>query len=525
MADARASALGSVHVPLYRAFRCDPDSIPVCGAVNSRMPEISADVRPGSATPVKPHGHEPLVIQGGMGAGVSAWLLARTVSAAGQLGVVSGTGIDTILVRRLQDGDPGGHMRRAMARFPIPGVAKRVLERFYLPTGRPAGQRYAALPMPDHRGSLRRDAITVLGNFVEVFLAREGHDQPVGINYLTKIQAPTLPSLYGALLAGVGYVLMGAGIPRDIPGALDQLARHEAAALKLEVLGGGEPPLLAFDPRGLWGDTPPHALERPKFLAIVASNLLATLLARKANGRVDGFIVEGPTAGGHNAPPRGELKLDQKGEPIYGERDVVDLAALRELGLPFWVAGGAGSPHALCAALAAGAAGVQVGTLFAFCEESGLEPGYRRGVLHDAREGHVRVRTDPRASPTGYPFKVVEAPSVPPLDDARERVCDLGYLRVAYRREDGRIGYRCPGEPVDQYVKKGGLPADTVGRRCLCNTLLANIGLGQLRDDGRVERPLLTSGDDLVNIAAFVGDRDRYSAQDVLDYLLEGVTA
>jgi len=84
--------------------------------------------------------------------------------------------------------------------------------------------------MPDHRGSLRRDAITVLGNFVEVFLAREGHDQPVGINYLTKIQAPTLPSLYGALLAGVGYVLMGAGIPRDIPGALDQLARHEAAS-------------------------------------------------------------------------------------------------------------------------------------------------------------------------------------------------------------------------------------------------------------------------------------------------------
>ena len=468
---------------------------------------------------------EPLVIQGGLGAGVSDWRMARVVSAAGQLGVVSGTGIDTLLVRRLQNGDPGGHMRRAMAHFPIRGVAERVIERFFLPEGRREGQRYALLPMPDHRASVRRDRITALANFVEVFLAREGHDRAVGINYLTKIQPPTLPSLYGAMLAGVSYVIMGAGIPREIPGALDLLARHEAASLKLEVVGGGDPTLLTLAPRALWDGAEPPALARPKFLAIVSSNLLATVLARKASGRIDGFVVEGPTAGGHNAPPRGEMKLDGNGEPIYGERDVVDLAALKELGLPFWVAGGAGSPEALRAALDAGAAGVQVGTLFAFCVESGLDPDFRRGVLRDACEGHVRVRTDPRASPTGYPFKVIEAPSIPPLDDARERVCDLGYLRVAYRREDGSLGYRCSGEPVEQYVKKGGDAADTVGRRCLCNTLLANIGLGQLRQDGRVERPLLTSGDDLVKIAAFVNDRDEYSAQDVLDYLLEPVTA
>lgn len=474
---------------------------------------------------IPPDGWLPRIIQGGMGAGVSHWRLARTVSAAGQLGVVSGTGLATILVRRLQDGDPGGHMRRAMARFPIPGVAERLLERFLLPEGRPDGQRYAALPMPDHHASVRNDRITALANFVEVFLAREGHDGPVGINYLTKIQAPTLPSLYGAMLAGVSYVIMGAGIPREIPGALDLLARHQTASLKLEVLGGGEQEYLKLEPRALWDSAEPPAIARPKFLAIVSSNLLANVLARKATGRVDGFVVEGPTAGGHNAPPRGEMKLDANGEPIYGERDVVDLAELRELGLPFWVAGGAGSPRALLAALDAGAAGVQVGTLFAFCDESGLDPDFRRGVLRDARGGAVRVRTDPRASPTGYPFKVVVAPSVPPLDDARERVCNLGYLRVPYRKADGRLGYRCPGEPVEQYVQKGGALEDTVGRRCLCNTLLANIGMGQLRADGRVERPLLTSGDDLVNIATFLNGRERYSARDVLDFLLEPVPA
>ena len=62
-------------------------------------------------------------------------------------------------------------------------------------------------------------------------------------------------------------------------------------------------------------------LLRPRFLAIIASNALATTLTKKANGKVDGFVIEGPIAGGHNAPPRGKLQLDQTGEPVYGERD------------------------------------------------------------------------------------------------------------------------------------------------------------------------------------------------------------
>jgi hypothetical protein len=38
---------------------------------------------------------------------------------------------------------------------------------------------------------------------------------------------------------------------------------------------------------------------------------------------------------------------------------------------------------------------------------------------------------------------------------SRTRICDLGYLREIYAREDGSIGYRCPAEPVDAYFKKG----------------------------------------------------------------------
>jgi hypothetical protein len=46
----------------------------------------------------------PRIIQGGMGIRISSWELARTVSQKGELGVVSGTSIDTILVRTLQNG-------------------------------------------------------------------------------------------------------------------------------------------------------------------------------------------------------------------------------------------------------------------------------------------------------------------------------------------------------------------------------------------------------------------------------------
>jgi nitronate monooxygenase len=369
----------------------------------------------------------------------------------------------------------------------------------------------------------------MLANFCEVWLAKEGHEGPVGINLLTKVQMPNLGSLYGAMLAGVDYVLMGAGIPKEIPGALDRLAAHQPASIKLDVdgLGRDEVEYVTFDPREHWVDGPPPPLKRPFFFPIIASNSLAVMLARKSTGRVDGFIIEGPTAGGHNAPPRGDLQIDESGQPVYGERDVVDLDKMRDLGLPFWLAGGAGSPERLKSAVDAGAAGIQVGTLFAYTRESGISKEYKEAVLRRSEDGPVRVYTDLRASPTGFPFKVVQledSVSSEPVYLARERVCDLGYLRTAYRMGDGRLGYRCPAEPIDTYVKKGGDLAETVGRKCLCNALMADVGHGQVRDGGEVERPLLTSGDDLEQISRFAHGRIEYSAADVIDYLLSGLS-
>lgn len=465
----------------------------------------------------------PPVIQGGMGVGVSNWMLARAVAQRGQLGVVSGTALDTVFVRRLQDGDPGDHMRRAIDHFPIPQVGADALKRYFLDGGRAPGQPYKMLPMYKQVVSVARQQITMLANFVEVYLAKEGHDGVVGVNLLTKVQLPNLASLCGAMLAGVDYVLMGAGIPREIPGVLDAFAEHRTASIRFDVEGvpSAEPEYLTFDPQahGVGLDIP---MKRPRFIAIVAASSLAATLARKANGRVDGFVVEGPTAGGHNAPPRGEQRLNTRGEPIYGERDVVDLSKMAELGLPFWIAGGAGSPERLAEALTAGAAGIQVGTLFAYCDESGIADALKKEVLSHAARGEVDVVTDPRASPTGYPFKIVRWSGDDAGAHVRKRKCDLGYLRTAYRDADGRIGYRCPAEPVDTYVKKGGAIADTEGRQCLCNGLTSNIGQAQIREDGFEEPPLLTSGDDLLSIQNFLGSRTRYAASDVVSYLLGG---
>jgi nitronate monooxygenase len=247
-------------------------------------------------------------------------------------------------------------------------------------------------------------------------------------------------------------------------------------------------------------------------------------MLRRASGRVDGLVIESPTAGGHNAPPRGKLLLNAAGEPVYGERDQVDLAGLRALGVPFWLAGGYGNAKSVRFALDQGAAGVQVGTAFAFTRESGLRPDLKQSLLSQATTGTGEVFTDPLASPTGFPFKMAllqGSYSDPEVAAARTRVCDLGYLREPYAMPDGKIGYRCSAEPVANYLAKGGKVEETVGRKCLCNSLMANIGHQQTRKDGYVEPALVTIGDDLNTVAQFLAPgQTSYGVADVIASLL-----
>lgn len=472
----------------------------------------------------RPQADWPPIIQGGMGVAISHWPLARAVSLAGQLGVVSGTGIGTVLLRRLQDGDEGGHMRRALSASPWPTLAQEILSRYFLPNGRATDQPYMRLPLWTLESNPWQEAMAMLGGFVEVWLAKANHSGLIGMNLMTKLSLPNLAVLYGAMHANVDVVVMGAGIPREIPGALDSLSLHEPTSLRCDVTGlpAADSPWIRFDPRSYACTSSSH-LRRPAFFPIIASVSLALLMAKKSTGSIQGFIIEGPTAGGHNAPPRGPKQYDSVGQPVYSERDAVDLEAIAALGYPFWLGGGFSYSGALEAARAQGAAGIQVGTLFAYCKESGMSTTLKRQTLRAVRAGSVTVRTDPLASPTGYPFKVVDVAgtlSDPEIYNARQRVCDLGYLSGAYQDILGRVKFRCAAEPIETFLAKGGRQEDTDGRVCLCNALMAAAGIPQHQSHGSVEVAIVTSGDVLEKINAVLPAKsDFYSARDVINYL------
>jgi nitronate monooxygenase len=500
----------------------------------------------------------PKIIQGGMGVQVSSWTLAREVNRAGELGVISGTAMETVVIRWFQLGDPNGTYRRALAAFPDQGMVKRFTDKYFIEGGKDPKKPFRNPAMWTIVPNGELEEATIMGNFAEVWLAKHEDDGTlivgggVGINCLTKIQLPTIQNLYGAMIAEADYVLMGAGIPMEVPGILDNLAEHKDCKLAIDVDDSPEVVYTHFKPADFWkrakNDSVMKApLPRPSFLPIVSSVTLAQAMLKRATGAgptkgIQGFVIELPTAGGHNAPPRGfrydaaakshKLSLNDKGEPMYGEKDEVDLVKFKSAvkGLPFYLAGFYARPEKLQEVLAMGGAGIQVGTSFAFSKESGLLPSVKEEVLRQVQQGDLTIFTDPVASPTGFPFKVLELEdslSVKSKYEERPRVCNLGYLRTAFYKE-GKIGYRCASEPIHEYLKKDGDIAATEGRKCLCNGLMANAGMPQISpfkkegaEEKYVEETLITAGDDINQVRRYLKDgATEYSAMDVINYLL-----
>jgi len=460
------------------------------------------------------------IIQGGMGFSISSWPLAKTVSMLGQRGTISGVSLERILVYVLQDGDPCGHFRRALAHFPFPGVVKEILDAYFVEGGIKEGTTRRSAPVWSINPSKRLITLTVCANFAFVWLAKENHENPVQINYLEKIAMPHIFAITGAVLAGVDYITMGAGIPLHIPEVLDALAEGRPVSYPVPVHGDTiKSHLMKFDPQAFFGAKLP-SLKRPGFYPIIASNLLASVFMKKLpKGSVQGFVIEEPTAGGHNAPPR-KLMISESGDPlaVYGEKDVVNFARIAELGLPFWIGGSYASPEKLQWARSVGATGIQTGSIFALCEESGLRPDLRQRIRQLGFVDNLKVRTDMRISPTGFPFKVIELPgtiSDPAVYATRERTCDHCVLAILYEKPDGTIGYRCPSEPVEKFVAKGGTRADTINRGCVCNGLFATAGFGDQ------ESPLVTLGDDVSFLKKLmISPEGSYSAEDAIRYLL-----
>ena len=281
---------------------------------------------------------------------VSTWRLARTVAmerAGETAGTVSGTALDVIYARLLQLGDPGGHVRRALNAFDETfgtDIGRKICDRYFIDGGKPPSAHFKTAPRrPRHAQSgattfpspagkattlhlgLSADSIEMLiaAGFAEVWLAKEGHRGNIFINFLHKIELPLIYTLYGAMLAGVDGVVVGAGNPEGLPAVCSQLANHEAVTRNLSVLyrDAAEEVALSFDPKqvadGRFARTP---LKRPAFLAIVSLQDLVQGAGESASEAPDGFIIEHHTAGGHNANPVGPLHKDDLGQPIYGDK-------------------------------------------------------------------------------------------------------------------------------------------------------------------------------------------------------------
>ena len=478
-----------------------------------------------------------------MGVYVSNWRLAKAVAVEKPgitAGTVSGTGLDIVYVRLLQLGDPGRHIRRALAAFDTlfgVSIGQKIIDRYFIDGGKAPTTRFKNAPkqmarLPDGTDilpspvqpnlpvSLNMEADTIelliATGFAEVWLAKQGHAGRIFINFLHKVELPLIYTLYGAMLAGVDGIIVGAGNPDGLPAICSRLVEHASVTAELSVLyrESGETFQLTFDPRQVaQGKLAGKTLHRPAFLAIVSLENLVQALAHSQSEPPDGFIIEHHTAGGHNAGPQGPLKKDARGQPIYGAEDEPDLQAIRKVGLPFWLAGGYGSHEKLEQALKLGATGVQVGSVFALTEESGIKATYRSAILGQLKKGveDSELVLTTLFSPTGFPFKVVQLEDTLAQETvyaSRRRVCDIGLLQqrgLTKPAADGtrRLFQRCPAAPVDDFVSKRGLPINAGERRCLCNGLLACVGLGQtgLQNGQPVDEPaIVTLGNHLDGI-------------------------
>ena len=467
----------------------------------------------------------PKIIQGGMGIGVSSHHLARSVSRHGYLGTVSGTGTEVLMARILQQGDLGGHWRRALSHFPIPNIVDGILAKYYIEGGKPKEASFINTPMFSIKPTPALIEMTVCANFAQIWLAKENHQGLIAVNLMTKLPMPLVYSIFGCMLAGVDYILIGAGIPMQIPSVLDGLENMKPVTYQLDIINAHKDHShrMIFDPKSIMGETI-QSLPRPKFIPIITSDILAKRMCQRLPGKIDGFVIEGPSAGGHNAPPRGQTQLDSDGQIVYGPRDEPKLDIIHDLGLPFWLAGSTVSVAGRDRLWASRAVGIQVGTIFALCDESGFDDGYRRELRRLAFGGALKVFDDPLASPTGFPFKIAHLPdSLASLDEyeQRPRICNVGHLREIYLKENGSLGYRCPSEPVEDYLRKGGQIESTVNRKCLCNALAANIGIGQVQPrTGYFEKPLITLGRDYGFLKSLMKtEDDSYTASEAINLL------
>jgi len=260
------------------------------------------------------------VVQGGMGVGVSAHRLAGSVAALGAVGTISSVDLrrhHPDLMERTHELLPGEAATQA-AKLAINAANLEALER----------EIRAARTLSGGRGLLAVNVMRAVAEYA--------------------------PSVKRALECGIDAVVVGAGLPLDLP----DLAQDHPQALLVPILS---------DARGV--------------------QLLVRKWERKKR-LPDAIVIEHPRlAGGH----LGAARIADLGDPRFDFENVIpqSLAFLRSAGIdkhiPLIAAGGIRSHADIVRLQALGAAAVQLGTPFAVTLESDAHAEFKR-VLAQARD-------------------------------------------------------------------------------------------------------------------------------------------
>jgi len=422
----------------------------------------------------------PPFFQGGMGAGVSRWWLARMVAILGGVGTLSSAALRSLIIEAVRNGD---EKVIAMAKtFPFPQHIAELL------AFAPGGKMHKSIGPMDQAGPKgeRARRLSTIASFTEVSLAKEGHRGKMAENVMWKIPQTVLPTIYGAMLAGIDLLACGAGVPMELAEIVLKIRRGESlyyAALygtgtsaELQVIDGTAEFLERF--------------ERPK-LAVILSNFAFCGKIKEnwwKNHRMvpDFIVIEGYEAGGHNAPPRNkrEHTEEEDGVETYFNKVLA-------LGIPVIVAGAfkyGGNRKDLRYWRRKGAYGIQVGSRFALCEESPFLPKVKKRIIANNRRGRTKIVTSKR-SPTGYPWKEVQLNgtlSSMSVYNKRKRRCLYGYLRKGHKvMVNGKEieVLTCPAMPVETYIRlhpektRAECLAECAGVICLCEALPSNVGV------------------------------------------------
>jgi nitronate monooxygenase len=309
--------------------------------MSTDLPDIDPDLRAAlqrsGLQPLRLAGRRLLpIVQGGMGVGISAHRLAGSVAALGAVGTISSVDLrrhHPDLMERTRDCRVGEAAKAAINAANLEALEREIV---------------AARKLAQGRGLLAVNVMRAVGEYA--------------------------PSVTRALQAGIDAVVVGAGLPLDLP----DLAREHPNVALIPILS---------DARGV---------------ALVVKKW------ERKQRLPDAIVIEHPRwAGGH----LGAAKVADLNDPRFDFENVVPqtLAFLRGAGIerevPLIVAGGLRTFEDIVRVQALGAAAVQLGTPFVATEECDAHPHFKQ-VLAEARDEDLVEFT----SVAGLPARAVNTP-------------------------------------------------------------------------------------------------------------------